>query len=698
MAVHTIDVALAHQAELRAVRRATRGSGLLGLGASTVTALVLATAATAAPGDPDPTFGTGGVAVVADGGSGYGITVQPDGRIVGVGAAGGSTGDGRAFRLNRDGSADTAFGRRLLDVPGHSDVAVAVAVQPDGKIVAAGRTSDQEDIAVWRLLPGGGPDTGFGGGDGVTTVSFDGGDFLHDLAIAPDGRIVLVGSNDFSSPFVARLTATGDVDATFDLDGRLTFATGTVARGVAVQPDGKILVTGDFGAGDKVVLYRLTTTGSPDPVFGGGDGFTDTVTGQGTDVAVQPDGRIVVAGLDFRVAKYDGLVVRYQSGGDLDPTFGSAGQASVDLGGSEGFTAVAPTPDGGVVASGYTDAGGIVAKLDADGRRSPAFGLEGVRVLTGLTPNGVEEVVVGPGGTVVAIGRPPLCRPRRLCTGSRARHRRRSRRRSPAKARSPRSSVPQARTGSVAPRRPTSSWPSAATTRSRHWAATTWSVPAMAPTRWSGAEARTSSMASAARTGSSVAPAGIASSADPTGTPRASGHDRSSPGARHRPCPGGRCTASLSPTPCPWQGTWCSPSPSRGWSSPPPAAPLRPDSHSSPASSGPPSEASRLGGSFRRSARCGPAPSPTCSVRSAVVPLPVLLTVDALEVRHVVLLAVVGALGDSAGWTARQAPSRPPPTRAAYRGNARTRGSPRPSMWAICSAPRRPVCSSRPSV
>ena len=404
MAVHTIDVALAHQAELRAVRRATRGSGLLGLGASTVTALVFATAATAAPGDPDPTFGTGGVAVVADGGSGYGITVQPDGRIVGVGAAGGSTGDGRAFRLNRDGSVDTAFGRRLLDVPGHSDVAVAVAVQPDGKIVAAGRTSDQEDIAVWRLLPGGGPDTGFGGGDGVTTVSFDGGDFLHDLAIAPDGRIVLVGSNDFSSPFVARLTATGDVDATFDLDGRLTFATGTVARGVAVQPDGKILVTGDFGAGDKVVLYRLTTTGSPDPVFGGGDGFTDTVTGQGTDVAVQPDGRIVVAGLDFRVAKYDGLVVRYQSGGDLDPTFGSAGQASVDLGGSEGFTAVAPTPDGGVVASGYTDAGGIVAKLDADGRRSPAFGLEGVRVLTGLTPNGVEEVVVGPGGTVVAIG------------------------------------------------------------------------------------------------------------------------------------------------------------------------------------------------------------------------------------------------------------------------------------------------------
>jgi uncharacterized delta-60 repeat protein len=421
MTIHSINLAHAHQAELRAVRRATRGSvpaarrperasrtrtvaRLLGLGAFAVSALVLATAATAAPGDPDPTFGTGGVAVVADGGSGHGIAVQPDGRVVGVGIAGGSTADGRAFRLNQDGSVDTTFGRRLLDVPGYSDGALAVAVQPDGKIVAAGRTSYQEGIAVWRLLPGGEPDTGFGGGDGVTIVSFGGADVPFDLAIAPDGRIVLAGSNDFSRPFVARLTATGEMDATFANGGRLIFASGTAAKGVAVQPDGKILVTGNFGAGDKVVLYRLTTTGSPDIGFGGGDGFTDTVTGQGFDVAVRPDGRIVVAGLDFRVAMYDGLVVRYQPGGDLDPTFGSAGQASVDLGGGEGFTGVSPTPDGGVVASGYTDAGGIVAKLDANGLRDPAFGLEGVRVLTGLTVNGVEDVVVGPGGTVVAIG------------------------------------------------------------------------------------------------------------------------------------------------------------------------------------------------------------------------------------------------------------------------------------------------------
>ena len=175
---------------------APRIAGVLTVATAAV-AFLPGPASVAAPGDLDPTFGTGGVAVVDEGVAEYaaGLTVQPDGKIIGVGATYlGGSGDALVFRLNPDGSRDAGFGYRQLDGPGGvTDTAAAVAVQPDGKIVVVGRTFKNYDGAVWRLLPTGEIDPSFGGGDGLATIDSLAEEYLNDVAIAPDGRIVVVG-------------------------------------------------------------------------------------------------------------------------------------------------------------------------------------------------------------------------------------------------------------------------------------------------------------------------------------------------------------------------------------------------------------------------------------------------------------------------------------------------------------------------
>ena len=94
------------------------------------------------------------------------------------------------------------------------EAATAAAVQPDGKIVVVGRTSDNDDGAVWRLLPDGAPDLAFGGGDGFVAVDSGADEMLADVAIAPDGAIVVVGRTTVrGQATIYRLTSSGDPDA-----------------------------------------------------------------------------------------------------------------------------------------------------------------------------------------------------------------------------------------------------------------------------------------------------------------------------------------------------------------------------------------------------------------------------------------------------------------------------------------------------
>lgn len=380
--------------------------------------------AAAAPGGPDPGFGTGGRVTIDDGTTdgAFALAVQPDGKIVVAGYTdkAGSV-DTLVFRLNPDGSEDLGFGRQRLAVPGgRSDYPSAVTLQADGKIVIAGRTETNEDGTIWRLLPSGAPDATFGGGDGLVIVDNGAREYLSDVAVAPNGAIVTVGQSGTPNSGLAaifRFTPTGEPDKTFDEDGKLGMGGGySRAEGVAVQPDGKIVVSGYFGdiSTHGLQVRRLQVDGETDYAFGEGDGEASAygVQGTGDDVLVQPDGRIVVVGSHFLPSgRQTGAAVRYTASGRADTTFNGPGDRDGRIFDTPGIgtalVAVAALPGGGYVVSGYRRpaelaVSGVAFRLGPDGAADPAFGTGGRVDLSGGSRIAYDVAVQTDGKVVLA--------------------------------------------------------------------------------------------------------------------------------------------------------------------------------------------------------------------------------------------------------------------------------------------------------
>ena len=399
-------------------------TGILTLGALPLALLV--GPASASPGELDPGFGVGGRVIVDDSAQDGALAqaVQADGKVVVVGYTDreGSA-DALVLRLNPDGSEDLDFGRRRLAVPGGGqDFADSVAVQPDGRIVVAGKTETNEDAVLWRLLPSGEPDTTFGGGDGLVTVDNGGEEYFADVALATDGSIVAVGQTRFSGSALAaiyRFTAAGDPDTTFDKDGKIGIGAGySHAEGVALQPDGKVLVTGWFGSSDApshgLHVRRLEADGDVDHTFGEGDGEASAygLVGTGADVLVQADGRVVVVGSHQLPYGQVGSAARYTPAGRVDPTFTASADRDgrfIDAGGlGTGVLSVATLPDGGYVVSGYRfpaagSFAGVALRLRPNGTPDQAFGPDGVVDLGGGSYAGTE-ITVQPDGKAVVAG------------------------------------------------------------------------------------------------------------------------------------------------------------------------------------------------------------------------------------------------------------------------------------------------------
>ena len=252
-------------------------------------------------------------------------------------------------------SLDPAFGtegRVLLDFGATTSATAGdLAIQPDGKIVAVGWIGGA--FGVVRLLPTGALDPSFGTA-GVVLPNFGTdtpGRTPPALALQPDGRIVIAGPGidayALGSPSFAlmRLNPDGSLDTTFGQAGKevLPIGSGTeVAEDVAVQPDGKIVVAGfgypASGTNSDFLAVRLTPTGRFDTSFGsGGLTYVPMVPDSGMDsasaVAVLPDGKVLLAGVTARPdTGFDLAAVRLASDGSVDPTFGSQGRAVVALG------------------------------------------------------------------------------------------------------------------------------------------------------------------------------------------------------------------------------------------------------------------------------------------------------------------------------------------------------------------------------
>ena len=378
------------------LRALGRAAGLLGLVVA-VPWVVMPVTAQAAPGELDPTFGDAGkvVTAVGDYGEARAVVVQSDGKIILAGSA--DVGH-RVFamtRYNPDGTLDSAFGSggtQTTTIGGQSE-SYAVAVQPDGKIILAGSAYGGITFAVARYNPDGTPDLTFGVGGAETTSIGDEG-AARAMAVQPDGKIVSAGYGGDGDEFAAvRYNPDATLDESFGSGGRLTTAIGEFsgAYAVAIQPDGKILLAGETDILDNgdhdFALLRYDSEGSLDPTFGTG-GVQTTAIGSGDAedaakaIAILPDGKILLGGYTAGDDE-DFALARYNPDGSLDTGFGTGGKQTTEVGtGDDAANAMAVQPDGKIILGGYTTGANrdfALVRYEPDGSLDTGFGTGGKR-------------------------------------------------------------------------------------------------------------------------------------------------------------------------------------------------------------------------------------------------------------------------------------------------------------------------------
>lgn len=356
-----------------------------------------------------------------------------------VGSAQGGPGSHRHL-----GSAGTSAG-----TPASSDAARALALQSDGKFVAAGFGSNK--FALARYWPNGSRDRGFGvAGRVLTDIVGGDSEAVAAVALQRNGKVIAAGSASYPPmntewPVLARYRRDGRLDRTFGrngivqthfrrVDGRNMFE---AIHAVAIRRDGKIVAAGDSEAYDTAcspegcapttgpfVLARFLPSGRLDRSFGSGGKVLTDVGSQSIDVAealaVQRDGKLVVAGRRGSASgsqwKSDFVLLRYRTDGQLDPSFGNAGIVVTGFGAAafDEAEAVALQGNGGIVAAGrscplphgQTACRVAVARYLPDGRLDPSFA--GGTVLLRFGSAGFNEasaVAIQRDGKIVVAGR-----------------------------------------------------------------------------------------------------------------------------------------------------------------------------------------------------------------------------------------------------------------------------------------------------
>ena len=383
--------------------------------------------ALAQAGDLDLTFSGDGIArtnFTPRGDFAWAIAVQADGKIVAAGASGG----GRHFALARystDGRLDTTFGgdgRVVTPMTTADDIIHAVEFQADQRIVVAGQVGGKGGrYGLARYNTDGSLDTSFGGDGRVMTNLTRSWDLAWGLAVQPDGGIVAVGASGFAGGgfSAVRYLPNGRVDTTFSVDGKAmnNFTSGDDwAWDVALQADGKIVVAGIASASrsDRLVaMLRYNGDGTLDTAFSGDGKLTRNVTRGWDDasgVEIQPDGKIVTAGA---VGGFGGrlLVLRFDADGRLDPTFSGDGIAAANFTRRDDFAwDLTLQTDGKVVAAGTAGIGAgegsfAVARYGTGSRLDSSFGGDG-KVVTDVT-TGIDvatAVAVQADGAIVVGG------------------------------------------------------------------------------------------------------------------------------------------------------------------------------------------------------------------------------------------------------------------------------------------------------
>jgi uncharacterized delta-60 repeat protein len=419
-----------------------------------ISCIVILTSLQAQDGIIDSSFNSVGKVTTAIGGSqdyGASVLVQPDGKIV---VAGQTYVIDKfyfsAVRYNTNGTLDTSFdadGKVLASIETYSCTAVAAVIQADGKIILGGSAQNTDGsrsyFAIIRFKSNGVVDSTFGINGRVTTFfrTSSGYDECRSIVLQSDGKIVAAGYSDttissvhYYHVAVVRYNTDGSLDNTFSGDGKLTTSIGgneDYGMSAAIQSDGKIVVAGTVKLTNKdFAVVRYNTDGTLDNTFGTA-GIVTTAVGSGDDngksVAIQSDGKIVVAG-SAAMTSTDFAVVRYDASGVLDPTFNLDGKATTDIifNGYDAGQSVAIQSDGKIVVAGivmksniyftydfalvrFTTSGFLDATFGTSGKVITAFGNETVSaqaVCAAIQSNGAIIAAGYAGGNVdIAVAR-----------------------------------------------------------------------------------------------------------------------------------------------------------------------------------------------------------------------------------------------------------------------------------------------------
>jgi uncharacterized delta-60 repeat protein len=401
----------------------------------------------------DASFGGGGKTLISFGGVAavaYALAIQPDGRIVVGGANDYLTNEADSAvsslalaRLNTDGSLDLSFGVDGKTTNTGMDNASAVAIQPDGRIVAAGGYAGFE---LARYNTNGSLDTSFGS-NGIAEALIGTADMAQAVGFQSDGKIIVAGDGRTGGAAMvatARFNIDGTLDTSFGNAGAVLTAieTASIAYGEGIQPDGKIVGGGIAIAGTDstvtgdVAVARYNANGALDLTFGSLGRETNNAGGGTIDgayaMAIQPDGRILLAGAAALGNSFPGplvgnevvnsfiLLMRLTTNGAPDTTFGNNGSVLTEVGNYSDYAlSLALQPDGKILVSGASQNGNyewFVQRYDSNGSLDATYGDNGVRIVNFesgtneyayavAVDSSVRAVVAGDAGGVFGVAR-----------------------------------------------------------------------------------------------------------------------------------------------------------------------------------------------------------------------------------------------------------------------------------------------------
>jgi uncharacterized delta-60 repeat protein len=358
--------------------------------------------------------------------SGNSVAIQNDGKIVVVGSIDYGNTDIAVLRINSNGSFDNTFdtdGKLRTAVNSFYDIGISVAIQSNNKIVLVAK-SNISDFAVIRINSNGILDNTFDNDWKVLIPLGSPDDEGGSLVIQSDGKIVIAGSvlkntNDHDIG-VTRLSTNGSLDGSFDNDGSVSTYIGSYedfGNSIVIQSDGKIVATGISynGTDFDIVVIRYNKDGSLDKTFDS-DGIVTTPVGNssdyGTSIAIQADGKIVVAGYSSGGFHTNITIIRYNNNGTLDTTFDTDGMVSTNVTNFDNFGfSLAIQADGRIVVAGTSLNGNgfdydiVVVRFNINGSLDTSFDNDGsVTTAGGGFLGSAVSIAIQNDGKIVVVG------------------------------------------------------------------------------------------------------------------------------------------------------------------------------------------------------------------------------------------------------------------------------------------------------